>query len=196
MPASRCGRDARTRGQKANRRTLVNFIMTVFSLYKICINITITLYISLHFIINIFCFVVKCQIQQELRTRESVFFFIAFQYYGSNLPLLRKSNAFFWCWMTETDVGVNSRALSHLFCSFLFPELYGSPRALREGKIQEEKRERAWERACVTKRERKREKDSRGEHSDATRSHAPGSNLPIALSGIRKALQSWVELGV
>ena len=53
------------------------------------------------------------------------------------------------------------------------------------------------ERASVRDRERvkkrKREKDRRGEHSDATRSHAPGSNLPIVLSGIRKALQSWVE---
>lgn len=51
--------------------------------------------------------------------------------------------------------------------------------------------ERASVRACVTVREKERER--RGEHSDATRSHAPGSNLPIALSGIRKALQSWVE---
>lgn len=49
------------------------------------------------------------------------------------------------------------------------------------------------ERERVCNREREKERERRGEHSDATRSHAPGSNLPIALSGIRKALQSWVE---
>lgn len=79
---------------------------------------------------------------------------------------------------------------------FISRTLWNSPRALREGKVQEKKRresesERVRERACVTEREREREKD--GASSDATRSHALGSNLPIALSGIRKALQPWVE---
>jgi len=49
------------------------------------------------------------------------------------------------------------------------------------------------ERERERKREREKERERRGEHSDATQSHAPGSDLPIALSGFRKALQSWVE---
>lgn len=106
-------------------------------------------------------------------------------------------------WITGTDVGVNTRALSHLFSGwfyfqncyfFKFKKIFFNEfleGALRgRGKEYARRKERAWERrerACVTEKER------RGEHSDATPSHAPGSDLPIVLSGFRKALQSWVE---
>lgn len=83
-----------------------------------------------------------------------------------------------------------------LFYSLVFfPGLYGSESA--EGGRRGEgtrRKERASVRESVCDRERKREREERrGEHSDATRSHAPGSDLPIALSGFRKSLQSWVE---
>lgn len=53
---------------------------------------------------------------------------------------------FFLCWMTEADVGVNSRALSHLFfisvCS-IFPGLYiGLTESAEEGGRYKKRREK------------------------------------------------------
>lgn len=155
-----------------------------------------------------FSFYYKCQIQQWIRSGRRYissfsFFFLFFLLLFlspvststvATFPLLRKSNAFDAG--TETDVGVNSRALS-LLLWFSFQDSMGL-RALREGGIGKgtRRKERASVRESVCDRERKKEREKRerrGEHSDATRSHAPGSDLPIALSGFRKSLQSWVE---
>lgn len=117
------------------------------------------IYISLYFFIYIFGFVVKCQIQRELRTRESVFFFVSpVSTTVATFPLLRKSNAFcFWCWMTETDVGVNSRALSHLFCSFHIQNSMELSESAEGGEGGNKKR-RESERESVCNSERERER--------------------------------------
>ena len=66
--------------------------------------------------------------------------------------------------MTETDVGVNFRALSHLFCSFYFQnsmglrERWGRER-YKKRRESERKRERERERERVKKRNRERKTD-------------------------------------
>lgn len=117
-------------------------------------------------------------------------FHIACQYYGSNLPLLRKKQCSF---LMLDDGDRRRRQFLVLFLIFSVRFISGTlwvSESAEGGKGTRE--ERASVRESVCNREKEKEKE-RGEHSDATPSHAPGSNLPIALSGIRKALQSWVE---
>lgn len=61
--------------------------------------------------------------------------------------------------MTETDVGVNSRALSHLFCSHYFQNSMELSESA-EGGEGTRREERASVRACVTEREKERERQT------------------------------------